>query len=119
MAGLAAPRATAAAMLEDRGRDSLYAHVCEIMTELGLWHFHKRNSIGSAPGWPDLVILGPSGGLFRELKVLHGRLSPDQKMVSGMLRFTGFDFAKWDPADLYSGRIRAELEAIAAPRREV
>jgi hypothetical protein len=105
-------------MSEDRGPDSLESHVRKLMADLGLWGYHTRNSIGSAKGWPDWVILGPRGGLFRELKSQRGEPSPDQRSVGARLICAGFDWAVWRPADLFSGVIAAQLLAIAGTQKE-
>jgi hypothetical protein len=105
-------------MTEDRGPDSLEAHVRKLMKDMGLWGFHPRNSIGSARGWPDWVILGPAGGLHRELKSERGTLSVDQRRVGTLLRLAGFDWAVWKPRDLVSGTIAAQLARIAGLDRE-
>lgn len=103
----------AAAMPEDRGPDSLEAHLRKLIKDFGLWGFHPRNSIGSARGWPDWVILGPRGALFRELKSEQGTLSPDQRMVGARLISAGLDWSVWRPRDLFSHVIHDQLAAIA------
>lgn len=102
----------AALMLEDRGPDSLEAHLRRYLADLGLWGYHPRQSIGSAKGWPDWVILGGRGALFRELKSESGRLSPDQGQVGARLTLAGLDWDVWRPKDLYSGVILRQLQAI-------
>lgn len=114
----AAQRKIAHAMFEDRGGDSLDSHVRDLIGEYGLWGYHTRNSIGSARGWPDWVILGPGGALFRELKAERGTLSVDQRKVGSRLARVGFDWATWRPRDLLDGTIRRQLAAIAVPPRE-
>ena len=68
----------AATMPEDRGPDSLDAHVRKLMADLGLFGYHTRNSKGSTAGWPDWVIIGRVGILYRELKTEHGTVTPEQ-----------------------------------------
>jgi len=76
--------------------------------------FHARDSRMSwGQGFPDLVICGPAGVLFRELKVPGGRLSPKQKEWITLLDQAKADVEVWTPADLQSGRIWAQLTAIA------
>ncbi len=70
-------------------------------------------NMGNPPGWPDLMILGPRGLLFRELKSADGRPSRAQLAIGGILRQLGQDWAIWRPADLDSGRIGRELWEIA------
>lgn len=103
----------AMAMPEDRGPDSLEAHVIRLMDDLGLWGYHPRNSIGSRRGWPDWVILGPRGALFRELKSEHGTLTADQRYVGRLLTAAGQDFAVWRPADLLDGTVAKQLVAVS------
>jgi hypothetical protein len=111
--------AIAAAMSEDRGPDSLDAHVVRLMDDLGLWGHHQRNSIGSKKGWPDWVIFGVGCGgvpaiLYRELKSERGTLKPDQKMVRDKILAAGGNWGLWRPSDLLSRRIHRELTAISA-----
>jgi hypothetical protein len=110
---LAGQARIAAAMSEDRGPDSLEAHVRKLMDDLGLWGHHQRNSVGSRRGWPDWTILGDGAGLFRELKSERGKVSAEQRHVGAMLRCAGFDWDVWRPSDLLSGRIVRELTAIS------
>jgi hypothetical protein len=117
----AGQRAIAAAMSEDRGPDSLDAHVVRLIDDLGLWSWHNRNPIGSRKGWPDRVIFGAGlddapAILFRELKSERGTLKPDQKIVRDKILAAGGNWALWTPADLLSGRIAAELTAISGLR---
>jgi len=75
--------------------------------------FHARDSRMSwGPGFPDLVIAGPAGVLFRELKA-GTRLSPNQKAWIALLEQAKADVEVWTPADLQSGRIWAQLNAIS------
>lgn len=81
---------------------------------LGLFYFHNRDSAaaGCAPGWPDDVIVGYHGVLWRELKSATGRLSPPQAELGARLTSSAADWALWRPADDRSGRIERELRAI-------
>ena len=79
----------------------------------GLFGFHahdSRRSVGK--GFPDWVICGKGGLLFRELKSDHGELSPEQRRWRNILLASGQDWAVWRPADLVSGRIENELGDI-------
>ena len=107
--------AIAKAMSEDRGPDSLDAHVRRLMDDLGLWGYHPLNSIGSRRGWPDWTIIG-NRIIYRELKTERGTLRPDQALVRGLILATDGDWALWRPTDLLSGRIAAELAAISGLR---
>ena len=98
------------AMTEDRGPDSLQAAVLALIDAYGLWSYRaERSYIG---GWPDLVILGPGGSLFRELKSERGTLKPAQRDVGWRLGRAGHNWAVWRPRDLLSGTIERQLAAI-------
>jgi hypothetical protein len=99
-------------MREDRGPDSLDAHVRKLMDDLGLWGYHPQISIGSRRGWPDWTIIG-SRILYRELKSETGDLRPDQRKVGDRILAAGGDWDVWRPSDLLSHRIQHELAAIA------
>lgn len=82
---------------------------------LHVFHAHdSRRSWGS--GFPDLVIAGLGGVLFRELKTTSGAHSGAQRSWHYVLVAAGADSATWRPADLQSGRITRELLAIAQVR---
>jgi hypothetical protein len=108
----------AAAMPEDRGPDSLDAHVRRLMADLGLWAYHVRNSKGSEPGWPDWVIIG-TRIIYRELKAEHGTLSPEQRAVGARITRAGGNWKVWRPSDLLSGQIARELTEVAAIQAEL
>lgn len=93
----------------------LSAYVQQTMVSMSLWGYHPHDSRRDARGWPDWVIIGQHGIIFRELKSAEGRLSPEQREVGWRLRQAGADWAVWRPADLHSGRIVAELSALREP----
>lgn len=86
--------------------------VIELCKWMNLYVYHTHDSRRSARGFPDLVIVGPGGILFRELKTETGRLSREQTEVLARLTTAGADAAVWRPADLTDGVISAELEHI-------
>jgi hypothetical protein len=116
-------RAIAAAMSEDRGPDSLDAHVRRLMADLGLWGFHVEQSLDvetkranvSRRGWTDWVIFG-TGILYRELKTETGTLKPDQVKMRDRILAAGGNWGLWRPSDLLSKRIHRELTAISRLR---
>jgi len=71
--------------------------------------FHPRFSVGSEPGWPDLVLVRRRDQrvLFRELKSDTGTVHPRQAAVLELLTAAGLDAAVWRPSDLE--RIGREL----------
>ena len=117
-------QAIAAAMSEDRGPDSLEAHLRKLMKGFSLTGFHVEKSLDveknrknvSVKGWPDWTIRGPRGVLFRELKAQRGRVAPEQQEWLDALAASGADVGVWRPECLLSGRIAAELAALAGLR---
>lgn len=89
----------------------LQAAVLGLCKLLGLLAYHTHDSRRSQPGYPDLTIAG-SRVIFRELKSSTGRLRPEQAQWAQKLTAADADFAIWRPADLRSGRIQRELQAI-------
>lgn len=61
--------------------------------------YHTHDSRRSEKGWPDLVIVGPRGVLFRELKADRGRVKPEQWEWIEALKLAGQDAGVWRPAD--------------------
>lgn len=77
----------------------------------GLLTFHAFDSRRSEPGFPDLVIVGSDGLLFRELKTDRGRLTRAQQTWLDTLYRTGADATVWRPVD-WPTRILTELAGI-------
>lgn len=98
----------AAAMSES----DLDRKVQQIARGLGLLVYHTFDSRRSAPGWPDLTIVGRSV-LYRELKRENGRLTTAQRAWLAALGDAGQDAGVWRPSDLLSGRVARELAALA------
>jgi VRR-NUC domain len=68
--------------------------------DLNLLVFHStdsRRDIGA--GFPDLVLAGPGGHLFAELKTTNGRMTPDQTTWAWRLRASGAPYTVWTPHD--------------------
>jgi hypothetical protein len=110
----------AAAMSED---DLLVSVTCGTRAKPGLcklfglkW-YHPFDSRRSVSGWPDLVIAGPGGVLYAELKTRRGRVSAPQREWITALEHAGQAVFVWRPEDFFSCGIQAELAAIAKPRR--
>lgn len=84
-------------------------HVIRLARALGWEVYHTHDSRRSRPGYPDLHLWHPvHGQLFRELKTMKGRQSPDQVKVERSLRAAGADVKVWRPSDL-DGLILEEL----------
>lgn len=79
---------------------------------LGVASYHPFFSRRSSAGWPDLALCGNHGFILRELKTEKGRLTRDQQEWGSRLKNAGVSWDIWRPADLHSGRIQRELEAI-------
>jgi len=109
----------AAAMVEDRGPGSLDAHVRRLIADLHLWAYHPRTSKGSQAGWPDWVIVGRAGILFRELKSESGTVTPEQRHVGELITRAGGNWRVWRPRDLLDGTIARELASLAAIQLEL
>lgn len=78
--------------------------------------FNQR--IAGNKGFPDLMVVGPGGVLFRELKTMDGMsrgLRPDQQVWRDRLKAAGQDWQTWMPRDLETGRIEQEMSAIEVP----
>jgi hypothetical protein len=73
--------------------------------------YHTFDSRRSQPGYPDLhlVHVGLGISLFRELKTMRGRVSPDQQKWLDALAAAGHDVAVWRPSDWFSGFIDEQL----------
>lgn len=88
---------------------------------MGLYCYHTHDSRRSTAGFPDLVVVGVGGVLFRELKTRTGALRPEQNEVLYLLRKAGADADVWRPVDWVGGRITWELgklrRAVVAPAR--
>ena len=83
-------------------------------SELGLLAYHDHDSRRSwGPGFPDLVVAGPRGVIFRECKDMRNSLSPDQRKWRNVLEAGGANWELWRPAHLAEGVIARELAAIA------
>lgn len=106
-------RRLAAAQMSEKALDS---NIRRLLHALGLapTSFHPPDGTGRyRAGFPDWVIVGPGGILYRELKSQKGRLSAEQRVWLEALRTAGADADVWRPEDWMSGRIQRELTALA------
>ena len=91
----------------------LEEHIREICRDVGVMRVHHLRSQGTQAGFPDDVLIGPGGVLWRELKRTRCNPTPAQDRVLEALSAAGQDVAVWRPADLLSGRIALEITAIS------
>lgn len=68
---------------------------CDLMGLI--WH-HETDSRRSNAGFPDLVIAGPGGVLFAELKSEKGRITSHQNFWLYRLREAGSMAVIWRPS---------------------
>lgn len=67
---------------------------------LGLLCYHTYDSRRSVKGFPDLVVVGPGGGLlFAELKSADGKVTADQQRWLDSLKGTAALVRVWRPDD--------------------
>lgn len=62
------------------------------------WH-HETDSRRSKSGFPDLVIAGPGGVAFAEVKTEKGRVTKGQSEWIEMLTLAGVPAYVWRPSD--------------------
>jgi hypothetical protein len=87
--------------------------VQDLVVELALYAHHDHDPRGTGGrGWPDWVIIGPRGVLWREIKPEGAELSSGQRRLGYLLQASGQDWAVWGPGDLAGGLARKQLEAI-------
>lgn len=100
-----------ASVAKAMSEDALLAQVRRLAVDLGWLVYHTHDSRRSEAGFPDLVLVNAKQGrtLFRELKRMRGRVSPDQRIWLDALQLVGQDAAIWRPDDLLEERILAEL----------
>jgi hypothetical protein len=91
----------------------LMRSILDLTKWLGLLAFHSGDSRrDSCAGFPDLVIAGRGGVIYREAKTAVGRLRPEQMDWITTLTLAGADVAVWRPVDLTSGVIEKELKQL-------
>lgn len=90
----------------------LQTGVLSLARLMGLLVYHTYDSRRSQPGFPDLVIVGPRGVLYRELKTINGRVSPDQQKWLAALQRAGQDAGVWRP-DQWPDVIQDEMRRVA------
>lgn len=81
----------------------------------GLKVYHTHDARGSQRGWPDLVVAGPGGVIFRELKTAKGKLTLDQIQWIELLARSGLDAGIWRPEHIRSGLITHTFARLCQP----
>lgn len=99
-----------AKVMPERDLEELVRDACK---PLHIRRYHTLRPKGSAAGFPDDVLLGAGGVLFRELKRQGQNPTPEQEAWLLGLADQGLNVGVWRPADWFTGRILAELKAIA------
>lgn len=84
-------------------------------TRYGLKVFHDENPRGSRKGFPDLVLAGPGGIVYRELKVGKGTTTVEQEHWLALLRQIGQDAKVWRPEHMRTGEIEHTLARLCRP----
>lgn len=89
----------------------LQAGIIAMAERLGWLVYHTYDSRKSEAGYPDLHLVHAATGrsMFRELKTMKGRVTPDQRKWLAALTAAGDDAGVWRPDDFVNDRIRAEL----------
>ncbi len=116
MTGRPRARAITGEQLKDRCIDRAHllgfyvAHFRPMQDRYGRW----RTPVGAdGKGFPDLVIVGPGGQLYRETKGEREPSTPEQRVwAARLLASHGADYAVWRPSDWDSGLIEAQLQSL-------
>lgn len=108
------PAERASMVAQSMTEAALLAHVRSLAVDLRLSIYHTHDSRRSEPGFPDLVIVGPGGVLWRELKTERGRLTVPQKAWLARLRAAGQDAEVWRPTALVYERVLREMQGVTA-----
>jgi hypothetical protein len=87
------------------------AEVMRAALQLGLLAYHPYRSEKSVPGFPDTVIVGSRGVLYRELKMPKGKPSTDQLYWIAALTEAGQNAGIWRP-EHWPALILAEMSDL-------
>ena len=103
--------------------DDLLRSCLDLAARLGVRTFHVRPGrtnhgwrtpvSGDGAGWPDLVLVGPGGVLYRELKSARGELRPDQQAWLDALRRAGQGAGVWRPDGWAAGIVQDQIRGVA------
>lgn len=96
--------------------EELLANVKDAATKFGWLFYHTRDSRSSDAGFPDVVLVRPSGAdsarlVFAELKTEKGAVSPSQTQWLALLGWVGagVEVYTWRPSTWLSGAIHEVL----------
>lgn len=93
--------------------NELMENIRQLVNLSHLVAYHTRDSRGSwSPGFPDLIIAGPGGVIFREVKSHQGRLAKSQWDWGNRLLEAGADWGVWRPGD-WPENITEQLNQLA------
>ena len=84
--------------------------VMALCREMKLHVHHCSLHRGPQAGFPDLVVIGRGGVLWRELKSEYGILKSEQRALGYTLLASGQDWRVWKPSDW--DILKEELEWI-------
>lgn len=100
---------------EIRNEIAFQVSVEQRATRYGLKVYHTKDPRRSRKGFPDLVLLGPGGIVYRELKVPPRTTTVEQEQWLALLRQVGQDAKVWQPDDMRSGEIEHTLARLCRP----
>lgn len=113
---------TAAQYRRSMDEEQLLASVLDLAKQLDILTAHFRPArtadgwrtavAGDGKGFPDLLLVGLEGVLWRELKGEKGRTSREQERWLCALSEAGENAAIWRPTDWALGTIQQQMEAI-------
>lgn len=86
--------------------------ICNLCDYLHLKWFHNPDSRRVNPGLPDLIIIGPRGVIYVELKSRTGELRKAQEETIVLLRQSQQRVFVWRHTDLFDGTVLRELSRI-------
>lgn len=92
-------------------------NIRQLCKDLGLRAYHTHDSRRSPAGFPDLVIVGPNGVIYAELKSMTGKLRPEQAEWRDDLITAGQTWLLWRPDGLADGTIAIALTQISTYRK--
>jgi hypothetical protein len=96
-----------------RTEAALQARILRLCQRLKLRWYHQYNGECALTGFPDLIIVGPQGVLFWELKSPAGTLSEQQQLWADELKAAGAGYSVITPRDWVSGEVQHRLSVLA------